>query len=335
MNYWPTNHNKKPYKKNLSIEYKIPICRSENNENEQKSKNSNTNKESLYLFNGIVKVTKKSLKEKKNSEILNTNNDIINFTNCLYNNEEHLDDDKSLIIKNPENNNIIRNYNIITPSSTLKTKKNILDKSKSSLELSVLSKDISKENNIKKSLFNKRSKKLSLNYNNIIKGRSKRKSVEGDMTHKNRNSRNFNFFFKLKEKDKIPSKTPYLDKIWNTANKLNFKHKTNIHTKQNPGVSLVKRKTQEFNMNRITKINIKSEKEKEKEDESPKKSKDKSEKDKSKDSIDKKQEEKIEENETKVIDKKDKNIFSEEKIKKTNMNIIFNILNKPFFCCLK
>ena len=268
MNYWPTNHNKKPYKKNLSIEYKIPICRSENNENEQKSKNSNTNKESLYLFNGIVKVTKKSLKEKKNSEILNTNNDIINFTNCLYNNEEHLDDDKSLIIKNPENNNIIRNYNIITPSSTLKTKKNILDKSKSSLELSVLSKDISKENNIKKSLFNKRSKKWSLNYNNIIKGRSKRKSVEGDMTHKNRNSRNFNFFFKLKEKDKIPSKTPYLDKIWNTANKLNFKHKTNIHTKQNPGVSLVKRKTQEFNMNRITKINIKSEKEKD--DESPK-----------------------------------------------------------------
>ena len=150
MNYWPTNHNKKPYKKNLSIEYKIPICHSENNENEQKSKNSNTNKESLYLFNGIVKVTKKSLKEKKNSEILNTNNDIINFTNCLYNNEEHLDDDKSLIIKNPENNNIIRNYNNITPSSTLKTKKNILDKSKSSLELSVLSKDISKENNIKK-----------------------------------------------------------------------------------------------------------------------------------------------------------------------------------------
>ena len=43
----------------------------------------------------------------------------------------------------------------------------------------------------------------------------------------------------------------------------------------------------------------------------------------------------MEENETKVIDQKDKNIFSEEKIKKTNMNIILNILNKPFFCCLK
>ena len=164
MDYWSTNHNKKQNRKNLSIEYKKPIFQSENNDNEQKSKNSNTNKESLYLFNGIVKVTKKSLKEKKNSEILNTNNDIINFTNCLYNNEEHLDDDKSLIIKNSENNNIISNYNIITPSSTLKSKKNILDKSKSSLELSVLSKDISKENNIKKSLFNKRSKKLSLNY---------------------------------------------------------------------------------------------------------------------------------------------------------------------------
>ena len=153
------------------------------------------------------------------------------------------------------------------------------------------------------------------------------------MTHKSRNSHNFNFFFKLKEKDKIPSKTPYLDRIWSAANKLNFKHKTNIQTKQNPGVSLVKRNTHEFNLNKISKINIRCKKEKN--EELSKKSKDKSEKDKSKDSFDKKQEEKIEENETKIIDKKNKNIFSEEKIKKTNMNIIFNILNKPFFCCLK
>ncbi len=321
MNYWPTNHNKKPYKKNLSIEYKIPICRSENNENEQKSKNSNTNKESLYLFNGLVKVTKKSLKEKKNSEILNTNNDIINFTNCLYNNEEHLDDDKSLIIKNPENNNIIRNYNIITPSSTLKTKKNILDKSKSSLELSVLSKDISKENNIKKSLFNKRSKKLSLNYNNIIKGRSKRKSVEGDMTHKNRNSRNFNFFFKLKEKDKIPSKTPYLDKIWNFSNNSNLNPKANTKSKENTKNPLQKQNSQEIKEIKLSNTNIKNEGDKKKE--LIQKRKDK------KGNVEKKQGEKIEGYEN----IRDKNIFSEKKERK--MNIIFNILNKPFFCCLK
>ena len=339
MNYWPTNHNKKAYKNHLSIEYKIPICHSENNDNEWKSKNSNANKESLNLFKGIVKVTKKKFKEKDNPEIksniLDNNNDIVNFTNCLYNNEEHLDDDKSYVIKSFKNNNTIRNFNIITPTSTLKSKNKILDKSKSSLDLSELSKDISKEQNIKKSLFNKNCKKLSLNNNLFFKGKSKRKSVEGDMTHKSRNNHNFNFFFKLKEKDKIPSKTPYLDRIWSAANKLNFKHKTNIQTKQNPGVSLVKRNTQEFNLNKISKINIRCEKEKN--EELSKKSKDKSEKDKNRDSIDKKQEEKMEENETKKIDKKNKNIFSEEKIKKTNMNmnIIFNILNKPFFCCLK
>ena len=266
MNYWPTNHNKKAYKNHLSIEYKIPICHSENNDNEQKSKNSNANKESLNLFKGIVKVTKKKLKEKDNPEIksniLDNNNDIVNFTNCLYNNEEHLDDDKSYVIKSFKNNNTIRNFNIITPTSTLKSKNKILDKSKSSLDLSELSKDISKEQNIKKSLFNKNCKKLSLNNNLFFKGKSKRKSVEGDMTHKSRNSHNFNFFFKLKEKDKIPSKTPYLDRIWSAANKLNFKHKTNIQTKQNPGVSLVKRNTQEFNLNKISKTNIRCKKEK-------------------------------------------------------------------------
>ena len=337
MDYWPTNPKKRKFNKNMSIEYKKSIFNSENNDNEQKSKNTSINKQSLNLFKGIVKITKRTLKEKKSPEaqsnIVNNDNNIFDFTNFVYNNEEHLDVDKFSIIKSPKNNNTIRNDNIISLSPTLRSKRTF-NKNKSALELLDLSKNIYKEKNLKKSLFNKNSKRISLNYNNsIIKTKPRRRSLIGDMTNKNRNSHNFNFFFKLKEKDKIPSKTPYLDKIWNTANKLNFKHKTNIHTKQNPGVSLVKRKTQEFNMNRITKINIKSEKEKE--DESPKKSKDKSEKEKSKDSVDKKQEEKMEENETKVIDKKDKNIFSEEKIKKTNMNIIFNILNKPFFCCLK
>ena len=67
MNYWPTNHNKKAYKNHLSIEYKIPICHSENNDNERKSKNSNANKESLNLFKRIVKVTKKKIKRKRQS----------------------------------------------------------------------------------------------------------------------------------------------------------------------------------------------------------------------------------------------------------------------------
>ena len=62
----------------------------------------------------------------------------------------------------------------------------------------------------------------------------------GDMTYKNRNNHNFNFFFKLKEKEKIPSKTPYLDKIWNFSNNQNLKPKTNIKSKENTKISLVK-----------------------------------------------------------------------------------------------
>ena len=98
MDYWSTNHNKKQDRKNLSIEYKKPIFQSENNDNEQKSKNSNINNETLNLFKGIVKVTKKSLKEKKTPETqsntVNNNNNIFDFANSVYNNEEHLYDDK-------------------------------------------------------------------------------------------------------------------------------------------------------------------------------------------------------------------------------------------------
>ena len=332
MNLWPTNHNKKLIKKNLSIEYKTPIFHSENNDNEQKSKNSNINKDSLNLFKGVVKVTKETLKEKINPEILSNNvnshnnNHLFDLTNSVYKNEDHLNDDKLYVIKSLKNNRI-RFNNVITPVSTLKSKNKQLDKSKSSFDMSNASKDQS----MKKSLFKKNQKRFSLNYNNSVKRRSKRKSLEGDITHKNRNSNNFNFFFKLKEKDKIPSKTPYLDKIWNASNKLNIKHKTNIHSKLNQDMRYKKRNTQEFNVNGINKINIKNYKEKN--EEIIERSKD--EKDKSKDSIEKKQEEKIEENPTKKVDKKNKNIFLEEKINKTNMNVIFNILNKPFFCCLK
>ena len=147
------------------------------------------------------------------------------------------------------------------------------------------------------------------------------------MTHKNRNSRNFNFFFKLKEKDKIPSKTPYLDKIWNFSNKSDFKPKTNIKSKENTNISLVKRNSQENKVIKISDTNIKFERDKK--NELIPNQKDKLEKDNTKKFIEKKQEEKIEEDEN----KKDKIIIYENKEKKTN--IIFHILNKPFICCLK
>ncbi len=305
MDYWATNHNKKQNKKNLSIEYKKPIFQSENNDNEQKSKNSNINNETLNLFKGIVKVTKKSLKEKKTPETqsntVNNNNNIFDFANSVYNNEEHLYDDKFFIIKSPKNCNPTKSDNVISLSPTLKSKNRIFDK---------------------KSLFNKNYKQLSLYCNNYpVKAKPRRGSMMGDMTYKNRNKDNFNYFFKLKEKDKIPSKTPYLDKIWNFSNNSNLNPKANTKSKENTKNPLQKQNSQEIKEIKLSNTNIKNEGDKKKE--LIQKRKDK------KGNVEKKQGEKIEGYEN----IRDKNIFSEKKERK--MNIIFNILNKPFFCCLK
>ena len=170
----------------------------------------------LNLFKGIVKVTKKSLKEKKTPETqsntVNNNNNIFDFANSVYNNEEHLYDDKFFTIKSPKNNNPTKSDNVISLSPTLKSKNRIFDK---------------------KSLFNKNYKQLSLYCNNYpVKAKPRRGSMMGDMTYKNRNKDNFNYFFKLKEKDKIPSKTPYLDKIWNFSNNSNLNPKANLNQKK-------------------------------------------------------------------------------------------------------
>ena len=305
MDYWSTNNNKKQNRKNLSIEYKKPIFQSENNDNEQKSKNSNINNETLNLFKGIVKVTKKSLKEKKTPETqsntVNNNNNIFDFANSVYNNEEHLYDDKFFTIKSPKNNNTTKSDNVISLSPTLKSKNRIFDK---------------------KSLFNKNYKQLSLYCNNYpVKAKPRRGSMMGDMTYKNRNKDNFNYFFKLKEKDKIPSKTPYLDKIWNFSNNSNLNPKANTKSKENTKNPLQKQNSQEIKEIKLSNTNIKNEGDKKKE--LIQKRKDK------KGNVEKKQGEKIEGYEN----IRDKNIFSEKKERK--MNIIFNILNKPFFCCLK
>ena len=85
MDFSPVNHhNKKVYSKHLTIEYKKPLCHSEHNDNELKSKNSNMEKETLNLFKGIVKLTKRTLNEKQTPEtqsntINNNNNNIFDF----------------------------------------------------------------------------------------------------------------------------------------------------------------------------------------------------------------------------------------------------------------
>ena len=330
------NHNKH-YTKKLSVEFKKPFCHSLLNENEERSNINNADKETLNLFKGIVKVTQKSLIDKRSPEtqsntINNNFNNIFDFTNCLYNNEEHLDDNQIYLIKIPGKGH----KKIISPQATINSRDKKSEKSKSSLELS-------KEQNLKKSLFNNNIKKhnrLSVNYiynhnNNSDRKKPKRGSAIGNMTHKNRNNHDFNFFFKLKEKDKIPSKTPYLDKIMSVTNKnLNYKSKTHIHpSKKSANISLIKQNSQEINKIKISKTNNKSEKEKEKSEIIQKSYDDKSEKDKDKKISEKEQDKKKSNNETIKLEKNEIIPHSEKKVKKAN--IIFNILNKPFVCCLK
>ena len=246
-----------------------------------------------------------------------------------------MDKDKLCIITNSKNIHSYRHDKVISPSPTLKPRNKVFDKSRSSLHLSNLSKNIiSKDKNLKSSLFKYNSNQLSLNNyekNNMAKRKPKRESIIRNMTHKNKNNQNFNFFFKLKEKEKIPSKTPYLDKIWNFSNQLNFKPQTNTNTKKESGLSIIKQNSQEINPIKINNTNIKCEKEKK--DEIIKKAMDKLEKDKVNKNGDIKNEEKNGDNTDKKLDKKSKIFLSEEKAKKKNC--IFSILNNPFFCCLK
>ena len=108
MNYRPEIQNKE-YNKKLSIDtprsLNLNQSHSENNEEESWNK-SKIDNNTLNLFK--VKINnKRTLKEKKTPETksnsINNCNDIFDFTNFLYNREEHLDNNPLNIIKNPKN----------------------------------------------------------------------------------------------------------------------------------------------------------------------------------------------------------------------------------------
>jgi len=77
-------------------------------------------------------MTKRTLNEKQTPEtqsntINNNNNNIFDFTNYLYNNEEHLDKDKLCIIINPKNIHSYKHDNAISQSPTLKLRYKAFD----------------------------------------------------------------------------------------------------------------------------------------------------------------------------------------------------------------
>ena len=347
MDNCPTNA--KPVKSNrLSINYKFTkkynmICTDNNDRSQEKS---NGEKNSLNLFQGIVKLgTIKSFKANNipfdKCRSINNSHNIFEFTDSLYNDEEHFYKNQIYSCKNSEN----------------ELPRNIYKKGSGGLLGFSLK---------------RKTKKIS-----ILKYKS------GEV-NKNKSNKNFSFFFKLKEKDKIPSKTPYLDKNhWNSSfniKKLEFNNKVGgtlpFKKKNSSNVSLVhqslfsKEKVDDNKGDNITmfhgkndsiKKSLNTDNEDKKKSENKKikgningtiiyRKEDKKENNSFNDDnknnnnnivniVTKKEIIKIDnnnnDNQNNEIEKENKNSIPKKNNKKSSNNIVFNILNKPFFCCFK
>ena len=299
---------------------------SENNEN-------NLDKETLNLFKGIVKITRINSAKINKSPIMkyksvkNTEN-ISTFIDKIYNNEEHLNNNRISTINNLEN--ISQKNSTMSPRRTrLKIKKSLFS--------------INKEGNSPK----KSKKGNALNNNN-----------KGENTTKYKSNKNYSFFFKLKEKNKIPSKTPYLDKkAWKSTYNLNL---YNLEENANANDINDKIDNKNINMNKISdktffdeikikknnsnNINIKYNEEEK--NNSIKKSEKKLEISKGEENknniiiykdINNNKKLDTDNNNDIIINNKKKKISLNEnnKEKKCTNNLIINILNRPFLCCLK
>ena len=109
---------------------------------------------------------------------------------------------------NPSRNSSLSQIKSLTKNFSTDKKS---DKSQSSKILVNFSKERS-VHTIKKSLFKKNSYNFSW-FNLRRKSKSRIRNKFGDSSNNNRRfSKNYSFFLKLKEKEKNPSKTPYLDK---------------------------------------------------------------------------------------------------------------------------
>ena len=343
MDFFP-KHPRELQDKRFKTDNKKSInqCHSENND-EQNYK-TNVDKDTLNLFKGIVKITNVQSNNLKKSPIIKSNSasvkNIINYTNTLYKNEEHLQKNHINIVKNCENN-ILQE----TPIKTFSHKFSMNENCEKSIS-SMMIPHISKEKNIttvRKSLFKKSScndigsKRQSKNGIGI-----KIKFVESsNINHKSSNK--YAFFYKLKEKEKNPSKTPYLDKkFWNSSFNLNKYNDNNQNDNKLNNSNLLFVDQVQSQKNKLNHL-IENGNNKEiiiqnnldekilpninKADNNDN-TNNKSEK------VEKKKVEIIDNNNNRINEKK--NSLQNKKERKKNSNgIIINILNKPFFCCLK
>ena len=312
-------------------------CYSIKNENENKNLNTNHNS----LFKEIVTIQRTQTKKTNKAPLVKynsvSNNNILNFVNVLYNNEEHLNKNQIHPFKYSENSE--HQDEILSPAKTLHHEYSITgscEKFGSSRLILNLSKE--KQNNtLKKRL----SKKYS--YNNFSSFSPKRKSK------KNSNSgfsKKYSYFFKLKEKEKIPSKTPYLDtKFWNSSfhlDKYHFNENTgNISpNKKISNKSLFSKFQSPKHLKKVINRNSKrSEKNIIKKNNNLEQIS--SSNNIKNDNINSNKTENDKETVKEIKKNPDKNNIENKSSlqnnteKKQSKNIIVHILQKPFFCCLK
>ena len=221
MDFSPNSHNQN------SSDISSDSKKSSSNKKQliPENKENNLDKETLNLFKGIVKITRINSAKINKSPIMkyksvkNTEN-ISTFIDKIYNNEEHLNNNRISTINNLEN--ISQKNSTMSPRRTrLKIKKSLFS--------------INKEGNSPK----KSKKGNALNNNN-----------KGENTTKYKSNKNYSFFFKLKEKNKIPSKTPYLDKkAWKSTYNLNL---YNLEENANANDINDKIDNKNINMNKIS-----------------------------------------------------------------------------------
>ena len=182
---------------------------------EESKSASNDNIEKEMIGKNII------ISKINNNAIANNNNNLFNFTDKLYNSEEHLSKTKLFNIKNSGRDNLL-NLNFMRK---VDNNNQSIYKSSSRCEIPKI---------YRKSLFSD-NKNIEENLLNLSK------QIEPSLLSKKSNyetkSKNNNYaaFFKLKEKNKRPPKVTYLDSILNNNNNNNNNNNTNNGNNSNNG----------------------------------------------------------------------------------------------------
>ena len=326
MSYHPPNHNDQN-KKTLTTEQETSKNLDRYNPLKYSEQNINIDKETLNLFKGIVKITLVSNKKVNKASIIKfnsvNNKNISDLTNASHNNEEHLN--KNIINTSKYSAKNKPHDNILTPKRPFRHSFSIKEKREKFLSSKMIN-IFSKERDIIQKEF---SKKNSSNNFSIFspKGESKKNSKFGDSGKNHKLTQKYSFFYKLKEKNKIPSKTPYLDKkLWKNSYNLDKYDYNKDDDNNSPNKKKIANKSL-FAPNQSSTYN----KNDIKNDLDKKLIPDKNKDDNNNAQNIKKEIKPVENNN----DNEPKNYLLNKKHRKNICNIIVNILNKPFLCCLK